>query len=222
MSNECSYIEKESVMGNDNYFERLFKLQTQVNRLVMDGKRDADEVADALQQILETTPKRFTLLADLGIITIPAEYVHATQLATFKKKYREKFYGYNDNTTDANFPNPTRILKAGDALHVRAWGHAKAGMTTSSDERMEFLRAQRSVFTGAQGASLVFEQKRQELPKGKWYASFDEPDRLWADSYGWHGVPEVRADRVGDFYFNLGGFELPWDDGNAFFSFSDV
>jgi hypothetical protein len=207
------------VMSND--FERLFKLQTMVGKLVLDGKRNPRTVAYALQKIIEEEQQKFTLLADLGTITVPADYVHATRLATFEKQNRIKFWGYDENITDTNFSNPSRILKAGDKLHVRAYGHAVKD-TSTSEERMEFLRMQRAVFVGAQGASLAFEQKRQELPKGKWYASFDEPDRLWVDADGRPRVPGVHAFEDGAFNFNLGYFEEPWDDNYAFLSFSDV
>lgn len=39
-------------MSNSNQLERLFKLQTQVNKLVLEGKRTPKSVADALQAIL--------------------------------------------------------------------------------------------------------------------------------------------------------------------------
>ncbi|MDQ3015004.1 MAG: hypothetical protein M3Q73_04010 [bacterium] len=41
-------------MSNGNQFERLFKLQTSVSRLVMEGKRSPETVCAALQQILQT------------------------------------------------------------------------------------------------------------------------------------------------------------------------
>jgi hypothetical protein len=41
-------------MSNDkDVINRLFKLQAKINMMVMDGTRDAESVADALQQILE-------------------------------------------------------------------------------------------------------------------------------------------------------------------------
>ena len=87
---------------------------------------------------------------------------------------------------------------------------------------MDFLRSKESVFVGAQGATLVFEQKRDSLPKGKWYSSFDEPERLWKDAaYGYHRVPRVGAYRDGDFHFSLGVFGLPWNDSLAFLCFRD-
>lgn len=40
-------------MSNDNVFERLWKLQTQVNRLVLEGKRDPEEMVTFYQKVLE-------------------------------------------------------------------------------------------------------------------------------------------------------------------------
>lgn len=212
-------------MGNDTELTelaRLFKLETQINKLVMEGARTPAEVANVLQKILEQSVQKFTLLADLGTITVPKGYVHTTALATFKKQNNKMFSFFSDHITDANFPNPTRILKPGDTLRVCAYGHTVKGTETTSHERMAFLKSQNAVLVGAQGASLVFEQKRQKLPKGKWYASFDEPDRLWVGANGDHGVPGVGADGDGDFRFLLGAFELPWPDSGAFLCFSDV
>jgi len=166
--------------------------------------------------------EKFVLLVDLGIVTVPDNYDHATQLDKFLKKNRKKFYGVNDNITDANFLNPSRILKPGDKLHVRAYQQIVGG-TTTSEERMTYLTEQKmNCYPSAQGASLVFEQKRDQLPKGKWYASFDEKDRLWEDATGNHRVPGVSTDTDGDFYWGLGYFEDVWHAYNAFFGFCDV
>lgn len=166
--------------------------------------------------------EKFALLADLGVITVPKDYDHATRLGSFVEAYRKKFYYYNDAIMDVNFPAPSRVLKPGDRLHVRAWKQIVRGRTTSA-ERMEFCRGQDgNVWTGAQGASLVWEEKRDELPKGYWYASLDEPDRLWEDADGNRRVPDVGAYSSGDFNFFLGSFERDWRECNAFFSFCDV
>ena len=165
--------------------------------------------------------EKFSLLADLGIITVPDDYDHTTRLTLFGEKNREKFYYYNDGITDEHFPNPTRILKPGDKLHVRAFKQIVSGATTS-EERLAFLATQKAVHTGAQGASLVWEQKRDQLPKGYWYSSFDEKDRLWEDADGDHRVPLVGARSGGDFDFRLGDFEYVWYDDRAFLRFCDV
>ena len=164
--------------------------------------------------------EKFGLLVDLGEVTVPDNYDHATCLATFDKENRKKFYSYNDAITDKNFPTPTRILKPGDKFHVRAFKQIVSGDTTS-EERMAFLAKQKAVLVGAQGATLVFEQKRDQLPKSKWYASFDKKEKLWEDAGGRHRVPLVSAYSVGAFYFYLGYFEDVWDDSIAFLCFCD-
>lgn len=217
-------------MSNDkemNVFERLFKLVSMISKMVLDGVRDPQKVANHLQEVVDDDTGRFgldkfALLVDLGIITVPEGYDHATWLAKFKERNKEKFYFYNDDIADQNFPKPSRILKPGDRLRVRAYQQLVSG-TTTSEERMTYLIAQGAVvFTGAQGASLVFAQKRDQLPKGKWYASFDQKECLWEDAFGVHRVPHVNAYSDGDFNFDLGHFEAVWYVDNAFLGFSDV
>jgi hypothetical protein len=169
----------------------------------------------------ETKPvEKFVLFADLGEIIVPSDFNQKTWLESFDKKNRKKFYYYNDNITDVNFPKPSRILKPGDKFHVRAFKQNVPGNTTS-EERMEFLATQNAVHTGAQGASLVWEQKREQLPKGYWYCSFDEKERLWKDSDGSHRVPGVRAHSDGDFVFGLGCFGDGWDGDDCLLCFCD-
>jgi hypothetical protein len=91
---------------------------------------------------------KFSLLVDLGTITVPDNYDHVTRLATFKKENEKKFYSYNSAITDENFPKPTRILKPGDKFQVRAFKQIVSGETTS-EERMAFLSKQKAVFVGA-------------------------------------------------------------------------
>ncbi len=164
--------------------------------------------------------EKFALLVDLDIITVPDDYNHAKQLATFTKKNRKKFHGFNDNIIDANFPNPSRILKSGDKFRVRAFKQIVGGSTTS-EERMAFLAMQKAVHVGAQGLSLVFNQKRDQLPKYRWYASFDEKDRLWTDADGGHVVPGVNVNPDGGFDWRLVHFENVWRDDFAFLCFCD-
>ena len=207
-------------MSNSNVYGRLWKLETKLNMMILDGKRDPQMVADALQKIIGESQK-FALLAGLGIITVPEDYDHSTRLAEFRHNNYYKFYSYDHTITDANFGNPTRILKPGDKLWVRAFKQIVPG-TTTSEERMAFLATQEAIHTGAQGLSLVFEQKRDQLPKGKSYVSFDEPDRLWQDAGGDYGVPSVYCFSDGDFEFDLGRFERVWRTGFAFLYFCDL
>ena len=173
--------------------------------------------------VLPGPTEKFALLVDLGIITVP-DGDPATWLDPFRAKYQndeiKSFYYYNNGITDVNFPNPSRILKSGDRLWVCAF-HQVAPGTTTSKERLAFLKTQNAVFTGAQGAALVWEQKRYLLPRGKWYTSFDERERLWKDADGSHRVPYLNADSDGDFHFNLGNFESAWSGNRAFLCFRD-
>jgi hypothetical protein len=45
---------------------------------------------------LESTEK-FALLVDLGTITVPGDYDHATALESFRKRNRSKFLHYSDD-----------------------------------------------------------------------------------------------------------------------------
>ena len=166
-------------------------------------------------------PEKFALLVDLGIITVTEDYEHAARLKTFRKKNVRKFYYYNDAITDENFANPSRVLKPGNKLHVRVFKQVAAG-TTTSEERIAFLATQKAVLTGAQGASLAFERKRDQLPKGYWHSSFDEKDRLWQDAGGCRRVPLVSAFSGDGFEFSLGDFEGVWGGDFALLCFCDV
>ena len=156
---------------------------------------------------------KFELLADLGTLKVPAAYDHETQLDSFTKKYRSQFYYYNPSVTDENFGNPTVRLVPGQMVHVRAF-RQMVPETLTSEERMEFLAGQKALLTGAQGATLVFEQMRDLLPKGYWYVSFDEKAALWSDEAG-HGVPILDAHSVHAFGLRLGRFSNRWRDVDA-------
>ena len=117
-------------MSNDNVYERLFKQQAMIGKLILDGNRDLEAVSRILQSIIterEETLQKFTLLADLGVITIPED----TSLDSFLQKNRKKFYDVDKNITDANFPNPSRILKPGDKIGVRAYKQIVSVTTTT-------------------------------------------------------------------------------------------
>jgi hypothetical protein len=131
------------------------------------------------------------------------------------------FRSYNEDITDKNFPNPTRILKPGEEFRVRVFKQF-VGDTTTSEERMAFLATQKAVHTGAQGLSLVFDEKRDQLPKGGWYASFDERDRLWKDAHNKHQVPGVDCSSGYDFEWRLGSLEDVWFEDGAFICMTEV
>jgi len=92
-------------------------------------------------------------------------------------------------------------------------GGASAECLTKYEQENAYL-------VGAQGASVVWEQNRKRLPKGKWYASFDEKENLPVAG-GYHRVPLVSADSDGNFDFDLGFFENDWNVDYCLLCFCD-
>ena len=154
-------------------------------------------------------------------IEVPANYNQATRLDSFKKENKKKFYSYNDDITDKNFSQVSTVLKSCQKMLVKVF-EIKSGEVVNSQSCVGFLKTNNALFTGAQGASLVWEQKREELPKGKWYASFDEKDKLWKDADGYHRVPSVDAYGDGGFGFDLGYVESDWLDDSCLLCFCDI
>ena len=174
-----------------------------------------------MKENIGTESEKFSLFKDLGIITVPEDYVHSTQLTSFRKKNLQNFRHYNNDITDKNFSKATTKLIPGRKLQVKVFKQNTPGTTTTSEERLAFLKSQNAVLTGAQGASLVFEQKQADLPKGYSYLSFDEKEALWEDADGDHRVPSVHRHLDGDWYFDLGYFEIVWGDLNCLLCFCD-
>lgn len=213
-------------MSNDTneVLARLFKLWSMVCKMVMDGKRDAGQVADCLQQVVDEpkveevvkSNEKFDLLNTFSVV-VPQAYAHATRLDLFKVEHREEFYSYNDALTDANFAKATTKLEPGRKFKVKVF-QVKERVT--SEECMAHLRSQKATLVGAQGASLAYEQKKDELPVGCWSVSFDEKEALW-DTDGGRGVPRVYRDSDGGFGFSLGNFEDGWLDGSCLLCFCD-
>jgi hypothetical protein len=163
-------------------------------------------------------PKKFILLRDLGIITVPSDYEHYCALDSFRKRNPEMFKCFDERLTDANFQNPSYVLHAGDKLWVRVYRQVGLHATTTTKERMEFLEREGAIYTGAQGAMIVFEQKRDLLPKGYWYSSMDVRERLFIEEHEHVYMPELSA---GDnFCFFVGYFNLPCLHYMAFMCFS--
>lgn len=171
-------------------------------RMVLDGEAEFRPLEKALAEPPKPLEK-FGLLADLGVVTVPADWVNQSE-----------FVGME-------FPTPSRVLKPGDRLWVRVHRQIVGG-TTTSEERQAYLANLKSHLTGAPGVRLVRDDKKawRQVPRGYWHASFDEKERLPIDAERNHRVPAVIT-RWSDDDFNLGRFEGVWRDGLAFFSFCD-
>jgi hypothetical protein len=165
-------------------------------------------------------PTKFVLLADLGIVTVPSGYEHYRTLKSFREKYMDMFKNFDDRITDANFQNPSCLLHPGDRLHVRVYRQVGLHATTTAKERMSFLEGEGAVYTGAQGAALVFEQKRDLLPKGYFFSSLDVRERLFNEEHEHVYMPVLSAGE--SFCFFVGFFNLPCLHYMAFLCFSEV
>lgn len=167
------------------------------------------------------TDDRFQFLKSFEV-TVPEGYDHATRLDTFHATHqsdKEEFYFYNDAITDANFAaKATTKLVAGRKFTVKVFGITER---VSSEDCLAKLRSEKAILVGAQGASLTYEQKKDELPKGKWSVSFDEKKALWRDPGGDHRVPHLYAFSGGDFDFGLVHFEDDWSSDYVLLCFCD-
>lgn len=141
---------------------------------------------------------RYEFLADLGEILVPDGYDHDTYLDRFIAENGRAFHDLDDGLNSENFAKATVKLAAGRRLNVECW-HIKTRVT--SEDNLRFLVAQGSVLAGANGAALVFEQKRNLLPKNCWHVSFDEKDALWKGSSSRHQVPILGNMPIGGLYF---------------------
>ncbi len=155
---------------------------------------------------INTTDYRFALLTTFQF-TVPDDYNHPTQLASFAKENREKFYSYNNNITDANFARATNKLTPGKTYGAKIFGITQR---VTSEDCLAFLKTQKAILVGAQGISVVWQQAKEQFSKGKWTVSFDEKDALWQDAVGYHGVPYVSQYSGGGWDFVLGYFEGGW------------
>ena len=150
---------------------------------------------------------RFPLLTTFQF-TVPNDYSHVTQLESFLKENRKKVC-YDDNITDANFVRVTNKLTPGKTYEVKIFGITQR---VPSEDCLAFLKTQKAVLVGAQGISVVWQQAKEQFPKGKWIVSFDKKDSLWRDADDSHRVPYMDLHLDGDWFFNLGVFEADWDD----------
>lgn len=160
--------------------------------------------------------KRFIKRKTLRV-TVPVDYNPDTALASLDRK---KFYYFNAGATDEHYSQVSHQLVPGQTYEVDVYD-IRQGEVVSSAHCVRFLESQKSLFTGAQGVAMVWEQQRKELPKGRYYASFDKKEKLWQDADGRRRVPGVSRDSGGGFVFRLGYFEYGWRGVDGLLVFRD-
>ena len=160
---------------------------------------------------------RFSLLSSLQF-TVPKDYNHPTQLASFAKENRKKFYFYNDNITDRNFAKVTNKLVPGKTYEAKIF---KITKRVTSEDCLAFLKTQNAILVGAQGISVVWQQAKEQFPK-EWTVSFDEKDTFGQDIFSDHRVPYVSRRVDGGWRFGLGSFECNWQAGYCLLCLFDL
>lgn len=188
----------------------------QAQEIIKNGGKMQAGVKEVMSK-LSIPDKRFELINTFELI-VPVDYKHEGRLDSFRKEHKKEFYYYNDDITDKNFAKATTKLEPGRKFKVKVF---QIKNTVTSTDCMDLLKSQNAVLVGAQGASLAYELKKDQLPKGKWSVSFDEKEALWKDASGYRVVPYVLADSDGDFEFDLGDFEFDWDDDYCLLCFCD-
>ncbi|MDO8590010.1 MAG: hypothetical protein Q7R69_01935 [bacterium] len=155
---------------------------------------------------------KFDLLDDFGVTTVSENYRPASL-----RKQNAGYFVYDDRARSDRHFRPTRIPRPGDKLWFRVFGQVMPGKTTYA-ERVAFCRKQaRNVFIGSAGLSLVFEEWRESLCKGRWYASLDEPERLLK-----YEVPNLVVLERGGFGFHLASFDRELDEDDVFLCVCDL
>ena len=170
--------------------------------------------------------RKFEQLVDLGIITVPSKFDQAICLKNFRKKHLQGFSVFDPTITDFRYRKVTTKLAPGQNFRVQAWKQIVS--KTTSEERLEFLASINAALVGAQGLTLVFEQKRERLLRNKdywkyYYTSFDLKEALWYNGIV-IGVPGLglHMDSSSCWTWSLGSFEHPWGNTSALLSFEEV
>lgn len=175
-----------------------------IQRLLGNGGKFQDDIIASLIKH-SAADDRFGLLTSFEI-TVPKDYDHNTQLATFASyAKKERFYYYNEAITDKNFAKATQKLVPGKTYSVKIFGIKQR---VSSEDCLMFLATQKAILVGAQGVSLVRQLKKDKFPVSRYTVSFDEKDALFVG--GRHRVPSVSRDSGGGWEFDLGCFESDW------------
>lgn len=214
------------------------KQENRIADLVRDAVRALDFSKDEAQEIIKaggTLQEQVKpILQKLAMVdqcfgpavktfefTVPADYVHDTQLDTFAKKTKKlkTTYYFNDELTSKNFAKATNKLEPGKTYKVKIFPILE---TVTSEDCMSFLAKQNAILVGGQGITLLQDQKADEFPVGKYTVSFDQKDALWTDSGGDHRVPFVYRFSDGDWKFSLGYFERDWCDDHCLLCFCDL
>lgn len=140
-------------------------------------------------------------------VTVPADYSHGTQIEDSKKKAQKDkviLFGYDSFFTNKNFEGETTKLLPGETFIIKIFPITEQA---TSQQCLAFLKNQKSLYFGLHGLTVVFDLKKDKLPKDKWIISFSPKDELLVDASGSHVVPYLSTSVDGDYGFEKCYFE---------------
>ena len=162
---------------------------------------------------------------------MPADYNHATQLASFFKKLQGRLDFDHERVSDAKFAGATTRLIAGQRLTVKIF---KIHEAVSSEECLAHLRSQKALLVSAQGLSIVYENEvsRKSLIRVSKtthaecavFVSLDEERALWIAADNKHYAPYLRFSYLDGYSpeFTSGPQERNWQPSCFLLCFCDV
>lgn len=163
----------------------------------------------------------FKLLATYEI-TVPENYDHATQLASFRKEYLGIFDVCEKQMSDKNFARVTDKLGPGKTYKVEIFRTINA---VYPEDELAFLKKQKALLVGAQGLSLFWQLKKQELSvllrPGMEIISVDERDALIKLDND-VGQPSISHEPNGEWFFYAADDDWSWADGICIVSFHEL
>jgi len=191
-------------------------------------KESLDELAEN-KEVLENQNKqaedassiiddRFELVTSFEL-KVPDDYDHASRLNTFFQNHEHELSGYDRRITDDNFAQVSTHLTPGQELLVKIF---QINKQITHEECLSFLRQQKAILVGAQGASLVLEHNKENLPDDMCILSLDKVDTLYQDHEGDHCVPYLERCENNIWGFGLGYAEHDWHDDNCFLCFCEI
>lgn len=147
----------------------------------------------------------FMLLEEFKLV-IPPEYDHKNRLRLFRSESEKEFYSYDPEITDENFGHTEAQMSPGELIIVKKFAIKEV---CSPEECLEFLKGQHDVvFAGGPHAlAIVWEQKREALPKGKWTVSLQNKEGLLKGRNGDLRFPLLYRFSGGGERFDLGSFD---------------
>lgn len=153
---------------------------------------DPDRVIEELQATSEPVSNpsypnfRFH---DQFYIDVPRSYNHDSQLNLLIADKKSGKLTYLDRRVmDMDFSKATNKLMPSKRYLVKLFHVTRR---ESSIGCLEFIASQKLILVGAQGLSLVFQQKRNRLPKESNIISYDLEDALLKDNDGKSFVPRL-------------------------------